>query len=123
MGKPLERRLRNRESDSRRREARPWRAWYGTKAWLERRRAQLLQQPLCERCLAKVPEVVTPATVAHHKIAHKGDHALFFEGELASSCAPCHDTVEQGIEARGYEIGCDVSGRPLASDHPWNTRR
>ncbi|MDB5618220.1 HNH endonuclease [Tardiphaga sp.] len=123
MPKSFERRERNRESDGRRRQLKSWRAWYATKAWLERRREQLSKQPLCERCLAKVPSIITPATVAHHKVAHKGDRTLFFEGELASSCAPCHDTVEQGIEARGYEIGCDASGRPVASDHPWNIKQ
>ncbi|MET4197266.1 hypothetical protein ABIA95_000192 [Bradyrhizobium sp. LA8.1] len=48
---------------------------------------------------------------------------LFWTGKLASSCAPCHDATEQAIEAKGYEAGCDSHGRPIASDHPWNSRR
>jgi 5-methylcytosine-specific restriction protein A len=121
VGKPLDRRLRNRESDARRREAKPWRAFYNTARWKALRDRQLAKQPLCERCIAK--GLVVRATVAHHRERHEGDAVKFFQGELASSCAPCHDVVEQGIEARGYEIGCDASGRPLAPDHPWNTRR
>lgn len=94
---------------------------YATARWKALRTAQLMSEPLCQRCKAK--GLVVPATVAHHVQRHEGDPVKFFEGELASSCAPCHDTIEQGIEARGYEIGCDVSGRPIASDHPWNENR
>lgn len=120
MGKPIERLARNRESDARRRKDKPWRAFYKTSRWRRLREAQLHKEPLCQRCKAK--GLVVEATVAHHVHRHEGDAVKFFEGELASSCAPCHDTVEQGIEARGYEIGNDISGRPIAADHPWNQR-
>lgn len=120
--KPLDRRERNREYDARRRKDKPWRALYGTAKWRSLRAAQLLKQPLCERCERKGR--VTPATVAHHRRAHKGDHALFFDPDnLSSSCAPCHDQVEQIIEARGFEVGCDREGRPIAAGHPWNAGR
>jgi 5-methylcytosine-specific restriction protein A len=119
--KPLERRERNRESDARRRADKPWRAFYNTARWKRRRLDQLTREPLCQRC--KAAGLVVPATVAHHVERHGGDPIKFFEGELASSCADCHDTIEQAIEARGYEAGCDVDGRPVASDHPWNSNR
>jgi len=119
--KPLERRERNREHDARRRATKEWRAWYNTKRWRDRRFAQLRAEPLCQRCKAK--GLVVAATVAHHVVRHGGDADLFWNGELASSCKECHDTIEQAIEARGYEVGCDVSGRPIASDHPWNRKR
>ena len=120
MPKPLERRERNRESDARRRQAKPWRAWYGTARWQAKRSAQLRAEPLCQRCKDK--GLVVPATVAHHATRHNGDAQLFWFGKLASSCAPCHDAIEQAIEARGYEIGCDPHGRPIAADHPWNLK-
>jgi hypothetical protein len=94
---------------------------YKTAAWRRRRAQQLAEQPLCERCLAKGLTVI--ATVAHHVVRHDGDWDSFINGKLASSCAPCHDVVERGIEERGYEIGNDVNGRPTAADHPWNRPR
>jgi len=105
-------------ADAKRAAEKPWRKWYGTTRWKRRRADQLTRQPLCQRCQAK--GLVQVATVAHHVIKHNGDEQLFWNGELASSCAPCHDIIEQGIEARGYEVGCDTSGRPVAADHPWN---
>lgn len=121
MGKPIERLKRNRESDARRRRDKPWRGFYKTARWRRRRDEQLSKEPLCQRCKAK--GLIVEATVAHHIERHQGDAVKFFEGELASSCARCHDTVEQAIEARGYEIGCDIRGRPIAADHPWNAKR
>lgn len=61
---------------------------------------------------------VTPATVCHHKQAHKGDEQLFWsQDNLASSCADCHDVDEQRIERGGKaraNIGAD--GWPLEVD-------
>jgi 5-methylcytosine-specific restriction protein A len=105
MPKPLDHRLRNREHDARRRTEKPWRVFYKTARWQALRTIQLTKQPLCERCLARA--VITPATVAHHKVKHDGDAVLFFEGELASSCADCHDVDEQRIE-RGGKARQDV---------------
>lgn len=99
MGKPLDRRVRNREHDARRRAEKPWRKLYQTARWQALRRAQLDKQPLCERCLAR--GVTTPANVVHHVERHEGDPVKFFEGELASSCAHCHDVDEQRIERGG----------------------
>jgi 5-methylcytosine-specific restriction protein A len=118
MPKPIERRQRNRESDARRRQTKPWRAWYNTARWQALRDAQLRRQPLCERC--STPARPVGATTVHHKHRHEGDAAKFWNGELASSCKACHDALEQRIEALGYEIGCDAKGRPVAADHPWN---
>lgn len=38
------------------------------------------------------------ATVANHRIAHKGDWKLFIEGDLESACKPCHDSEVQREE-------------------------
>jgi 5-methylcytosine-specific restriction protein A len=112
MPKPLERRQRNRESDARRKQDNPWRAWYGTARWQSLRAAQLQREPLCRRCKDK--GLIVPATVAHHVERHQGDPFKFWEGELASSCQPCHDIDEQRIERGGrarQDVGAD--GWPL----------
>lgn len=95
-------RIRDREADARRRAEKPWRSWYKTPAWQARRDEQLAKQPLCERCLSQ--DRIIPATVAHHKVPHRGDRKLFFEGELASSCKPCHDGPEQSEERTGKPV-------------------
>jgi hypothetical protein len=41
-------------------------------------------------------------------------------GRVETSCKGCHDTLIQRDEARGYVIGCDEAGRPLAPDRLWN---
>lgn len=109
MPKPLEKRERNREYDSKRKAEYPWRAWYGTERWKRLRTAQKNKQPLCERCLSK--GLTTIATVAHHIVPHKGDPILFWDpNNLSSSCAPCHDIDEQRIERGGrarQDVGPD----------------
>lgn len=96
MPKPLSKRLTNREHNARRRKEQPWQGWYNTKRWRGLRSIQLAVQPLCERCQNQGR--ITPATVCHHTIAHKGDPALFWSGPFASSCTDCHDIDEQRIE-------------------------
>ncbi len=99
MPKPLDRRIRNREHDAKRRAEQPWRKWYGTSRWRAIRAAQLLKQPLCERCQAR--GMVTAATVCHHIDDDKSTMEKFFAGPFASSCADCHDTDEQRVERGG----------------------
>lgn len=104
--------------DQRSPEAQQYRQLYKTGRWQRRRKEQLSRQPLCERHLKRGD--VVEATVAHHKVKHNGDPKLFWEGELESLCSPCHDSEAQSEERLGYVKGVDVSGRPLAADHPWN---
>ncbi|RXT18101.1 hypothetical protein B5U98_22775 [Bosea sp. Tri-39] len=105
-------------ADLRSKQSEAWRPWYGTARWQRRRAAQLMLQPLCERCLAQ--GLTVPATVANHRIAHKGDAILFWEGELESVCAPHHDSVIQAEEKRGFVFGNGEDGRPRDPRHPWN---
>lgn len=108
MPKPLDRRLRNREHDAKRRKEQPWRAWYKTGRWRATRADQLLKQPLCERCLARGQ--ITAATVCHHLNDDKGTIEKFFAGPFGSSCADCHDVDEQRIERGGrarQQVGAD----------------
>lgn len=113
MLRPNDVRQRNREHDARRRTAQSWRRLYSTARWLTLREAQLNLHPLCKRCVDRGK--VVEATVAHHKVAHKGNPELFFDpNNLASSCKPCHDIDEQRIERGGQarqSIGDD--GWPL----------
>lgn len=111
LPKPLDRRLRNREYDERRRQEKPWRKLYATARWAALRAGQLLSQPLCERCGER--NMVVAATVVHHREPHKGDPALFFDaGNLASSCKRCHDIDEQRIERGG-------KARQIIGDDGW----
>jgi 5-methylcytosine-specific restriction enzyme A len=89
----------------------PIRRWYSHRRWQAQRLAQLRKQPLCERCLSRGR--VQAATVAHHRVPHKGDLALFWDTHnLASSCASCHDVDEQRIEHGG-------KARPALDAHGW----
>lgn len=65
---------------------------------------------------------MTPANVADHIQAHKGDKDLFFApGNLQSLCKTCHDSAKQRAEKAGKEdIGCDTSGQPIDATHHWN---
>lgn len=98
------------DRDSYRALARPW---YGSRRWKARRLAQLHAEPLCAYCLKAGK--VTPANVADHKIPHRGDEDLFWNGELQSLCSPCHN-IDKQREERGsrprVQIGDD--GWPIA---------
>jgi 5-methylcytosine-specific restriction endonuclease McrA len=112
-------RERDKRHDARRRALKPWRALYKTARWQALRLAQLKQQPLCQRCAAD--RKVSAATVVHHKDKHDGNEIKFFDpSNLASSCKPCHDAVEQQIEVRGYSTAIGVDGWPVDDRHPGN---
>lgn len=94
-------------------------ALYNTAAWKRRRAAQLGAEPLCRMHLALGQTVA--ATVADHVQPHRGDHELFFHGQLQSLCAPCHSAHKQAQEhsASGLVRGAGLEGRPLDLAHPW----
>ncbi len=92
---------------------------YNTKRWYRMRHYQLRSHPLCAMC-AKLARV-TPATIADHIRAHRGNEELFFDPEnLQSLCKPCHDGAKQQYEKSGTLRGCDTSGMPLDANHHWN---
>lgn len=101
-------------------ESRPWRHLYNAKAWKALRLQQLTAEPLCRYCQQQGK--VTAATVADHKIPHKGDETLFFDADnLQSLCKLCHDSAKQKAEKHGVtEIGSDTAGAPLDPSHHWN---
>lgn len=114
------RRQQNREHDQRRRQQAPWRNWYKTARWQRKREHQLSTEPLCEMC--KAHGRTTEANVADHKVPHRGDPDLFWNGELQSLCEPCHNGPAQRRDNAGGEIGSDLDGRPIDPGHPWNAR-
>lgn len=100
-------RERKAEHDVRRRRSQPWRAWYKTALWQQRRAEQLARQPLCERHLAR-GEVVA-ATVANHKEPHRGYWQKFAHGALESACDHCHNSDIQR-EERALDGAADGEG-------------
>jgi 5-methylcytosine-specific restriction endonuclease McrA len=105
--------------DRRSPEAEQYRRLYKTARWKRIRQHQLTEHPLCARCSKRGR--ITAATVAHHRLPHRGNEALFFDpANLESVCAPCHDGDVQSEEKVGYcrEIGAD--GWPVDPRHPAN---
>lgn len=92
-------------------EAAQYRKWYSTARWRKIREYQLSNQPLCEQCL--LSEIVEPATIVHHKTAHKGNEELFWFGPFESLCKPHHDR-EGHLEDLGRTVvRFDATGWPI----------
>lgn len=106
--------------DYRTKEAQEYRKLYATTFWRKRRKQQLADYPWCSHC--ERMGYVAVATVVNHVVPHKGDHELFYNGELASVCKPCHDGPIQSDERRGFNSEVDVDGYPISPDHPSNCR-
>ena len=109
---------RRRREDVKRRKAKPWRKWYSSRAWKLKRAAQLGKIPWCESCRRQGKS--RPATVANHKVPHRGDRELFFHGETESACAECHDAAIQREEIEGFRRDIGEDGWPEDERHPFN---
>lgn len=95
---PMQRTTQERKAEhDKRRADQPWRAWYKTRAWQNRRAMQLIEHPLCQRCEPR--GVIVEAGVVNHVDGHNGDYERFFWGKLESVCKPCHDIDIQREEA------------------------
>ena len=81
---------------------------YNNRKWRRRRRYQLAQQPLCERCLDL--GLVTPADIVHHTEPHAGDKMKFWWGKVESLCRRHHEEHHGRANTRPW-IGED--GLPL----------
>ena len=91
---------------------------YNSAQWRRLRADQLQQSPFCEFC-AKQGYLI-PATIADHKLPHRGDHRLFFDPwNLQSLCKTCHDGAKQVQERSGYLRGSNRNGHPLDPNHHW----
>jgi 5-methylcytosine-specific restriction protein A len=105
--------------DHRSPEAAAWRHLYKSSAWRKGRLVFLRENPLCERCQGQGQ--VTAATVVNHRVAHKGDLALFHAWtNWQALCAHCHDADVQQEERRGYSTRIGVDGWPVDPSHPAN---
>jgi 5-methylcytosine-specific restriction protein A len=94
---------------------------YKSTAWRHGRKVHLAAHPLCEPC--KRAGRLTPATVVHHKIPHRGDWKLFLcRDNWESQCKACHDRASQSEERRGYDLGVAEDGWPADVRHPLNRR-
>jgi 5-methylcytosine-specific restriction endonuclease McrA len=94
---------------------------YTTQRWQRLRLLKLRQNPLCELCL-QVGEI-EPATVVDHIVPiNKGGDPFPGFDQLMSLCAPCHNQKTRCEQiGEDYTVkGCDVFGRPLDPNHPWN---
>jgi 5-methylcytosine-specific restriction enzyme A len=105
---------------------------YTTRRWERLRLQKLARFPLCEACL-QTGEIM-PAEVVDHRnpISERGRkersalEAFPHLDQLASLCASHHNTktrAEQLGQTDWMRAGCDVFGRPLDRDHPWNKER
>lgn len=108
--------------DHKRYREQPWRKWYGLKIWTKRLRPnQLRKTPWCEPCKARGR--VKMASVVNHRIPHEGDWSLFADPEnLESSCKPCHDSMIQRSEGRGFRVTPGADGWPADPAHPFNRK-
>lgn len=98
--------------------------WYKSRRWKALRDRQLFKQPLCE-CPIHAGRTAR-AEVVDHKIAHRGDSALFFDAaNLQSLTKQCHDSWKHSIEMGGpdYVSGCDETGQPLDPRSHWYDAR
>jgi 5-methylcytosine-specific restriction enzyme A len=97
------------------------RSWYSLQRWRARAKHQLHVEPLC--CLCRPAGKLTPATVADHFPAHKGDYNLFLRGPIRSLCKPCHDGLQPAFKHKGYSSEIGPDGFPGDANHPFNRQR
>lgn len=103
---------------SRSNEARAYRRLYNTSRWQKKRADHIAANPLCVMCLAEGK--ARSGNIADHRIPHKGNEILFFEGELDTLCEHHHNSVKQSFERTGKLKGFDDDGLPLDPNHAWN---
>lgn len=90
---------------------------YNNRRWWKKRSAFLRANPLCVDCMRQGKTVAS--VIADHVIPHRGDEALFWNGELQALCKLCHDSHKQRMEKSGRVVGCDIAGLPLDARHHW----
>jgi 5-methylcytosine-specific restriction endonuclease McrA len=110
------------KSPQRSERAREYHKHYNSRRWRAMRARQLAKDPTCLFCSAL--GIVTPATVADHIEAHKGDLEKFWNPEnLQSLCASCHSGTKLNIERGGRPKQVIAPDGWPVEGLPWNTRR
>jgi 5-methylcytosine-specific restriction enzyme A len=100
-----------------------FRHMYNSRLWRDLRHVHLARFPLCQWCKDGEPSRLVPATVVHHKRAHKGDWVLFMDSaNLESLCSTCHNRDAQQQESRGYSTSVEANGWPKDNNHPVNRK-
>jgi 5-methylcytosine-specific restriction enzyme A len=114
---------RHRMTKTRATDAQAYHALYESRRWRALRAALLTVSPLCERCQARGQ--TTPALIAHHRTPHRGDLALFLCGVegLEAMCVPCHNSLGQQEDKRGYTNEIADDGWPIHPNQPANRVR
>ena len=81
----------------------------------------LLTNSRCKFCLSMGR--IVAATVVDHIVPHKGDLLLFWDSSnWQALCAPCHSSIKQREEIRGYSSAIGVDGWPLDERHQANKK-
>ena len=94
---------------------------YDLRRWRRRSKQFLTENPLCRMC-EKIGRVAV-ATLVDHIVPHKGDETLFWdENNWQPLCATDHSGAKASFERTGVMRGCDVDGRPLDPNQPWNRK-
>jgi 5-methylcytosine-specific restriction endonuclease McrA len=80
----------------------PWRAWYNTARWKQKRMAIFTRDLFtCQMRECRRLEGDTSQLVCDHIKPHRGDDALFWDdANLQTLCKPCHDRLKQIEERR-----------------------
>ncbi len=107
-------------ADRRREDLYPWRAWYRTRRWFQKRARQLRDHPFCKMC--GDAGMTRPAVIADHVEPHRGDPLKFWYGELQSLCESCHSSAKQREEAEGFSRELGDDGFPRDPRHPFNRK-
>jgi 5-methylcytosine-specific restriction protein A len=97
---------------------------YSTQRWQRLRRQKLQAHPLCEACL-QIGNIEPAVAVDHRTPIKRGGDPFPHLDQLASLCEPCHNgkTRAEQLGENYFHKGCDVFGRPLDPNHPWNKER
>ena len=87
-------------------------------AWWQRARLSVLtREPLCRMCAMQGR--TEPATVVDHIEPHRGDVTLFRDTtNLQPLCHPCHASLKQQQEFRGWHGAIGLDGMPVDPAHP-----
>lgn len=88
-------------------------------AWKRLRAEVLASEPLCRMCTAR--GLVVPATDVDHIVDSRDDFTDDNSREnLQALCHECHSLKTAASMGKSVTWGCDVKGKPLDPNHPWN---